>query len=270
MSQVQASDYRTVILNKFGERLERNPGYSFRAYARDLSFSASHLVGVLRARKGISLKKATDLASRLKLSGRENKLFLASVQALHSRSGAIKTSALQELARASKESDFVPLSMELFDVVSSWFHYAILELWNLKSFQCEPHWIAEALGISAIEADLALARLQRVGLLKHDSEGLLKPAAVTTTAGNDMPQKALRRHHQQILEKAKTAIDSQSTDRRDSSAMTIAVNSSQLDQAKTLIKEFRRRFTQLMTATDEKNAVYCLSIQYFELTQRNS
>ncbi len=80
-----------------------------------------------------------------------------------------------------------------------------------------------------------------------------------------MPSEGLKKHHEQILEKAKDSIYLQSLEQRDLSAITVAVHRSDLPMAKEMIKKFRRDLTAKLEAREDRDAVYCLAIQLFQL-----
>lgn len=72
-------DYRTQLEAQLARRREVNPRYSLRAFAKKVGLSPSKLSEVLSKKRCLSLTRATDVAGRLGLSGKERQAFLLSV-----------------------------------------------------------------------------------------------------------------------------------------------------------------------------------------------
>ena len=68
-----------IIKEEFSKRVTRNSSYSLRAFARDLGVSPASLSCFLNQKKGISEKKATDIAGRLDLNLSKKEQFIISV-----------------------------------------------------------------------------------------------------------------------------------------------------------------------------------------------
>ncbi len=62
-------DYRDILKNELERRMNANPRYSLRAFARDLLTPASRLSEVLNGRRGLSEASADRIVRRLKLGG---------------------------------------------------------------------------------------------------------------------------------------------------------------------------------------------------------
>lgn len=84
--QKENLSYLQVLEKYFELRKKRNPRYSRRKYAQDLGLTAMHLNYIMRGKRGLSREKAESVASVLKLSSRDRKIFLQVVSALSGRS----------------------------------------------------------------------------------------------------------------------------------------------------------------------------------------
>ncbi|MGZ3748755.1 MAG: hypothetical protein ACXVCD_15580, partial [Pseudobdellovibrionaceae bacterium] len=58
MNNTFAMSYQTILKNELKYRLQRNPSYSLRAFAKALEMSAPHLSDILSGKKGLSLSSA--------------------------------------------------------------------------------------------------------------------------------------------------------------------------------------------------------------------
>ena len=166
-----------------------------------------------------------------------------------------------------KEIGFKVLEADRFTAISQWYHLALLALTTLDGFTTHrrhstPAWIAKRLGITRLEAELAIDRLKRLGLLAEKAGCLVQTESHFFV--KDQPSLALRTYHQQILEKASAAITGQAVPSRDISGCTIPMDPARLPEANEIIRRFRRELMALMSS-GKRASVYHLSVQLFRL-----
>ncbi len=260
--------YRERLRKELALRSARNPKYSLRAFARDLGVFPSRLSDILNEKQGISLETAASLARKLGLFDAEHAIFLLSAEAEHSRSGKRRRAAKKELEKSEADREYQVFQEELFDVVSDWYHFPILELTLLSDFDPRPQWIAPKLGISLATAEVAVKRLLTVGLIEGTTA---KWKAVTTfpSVVRNVPSEAVKRFHAQILDKAKASLYLTNVAERDMSAVTMAFDPQDLPKVREEIQKFRRSLERRYKKSPDKRAVYCFSQQFFPLTQRD-
>jgi len=269
MSKERVLDYRQILLRELSSRMRRNPRYSLRAFARDLQIPAPKLSQALRGIKGFSAQRAQAIAEKLNLSANEKELFIDLVDSEHSRSRVGREQAKERVAQKTKDDGFAELDLERFQIISDWFHFAILELTDVKDFKSEPKWISQRLGISLEETKKAVERLLDFGLLTKNKKGLLEQTHADLATPSGIPSRPIREQHSQLLYKADKALDRFSVNERDFSAITLAISTQEIPKAKKLIKEFRRKFNKEMQIAPEKDRVYCIGIQFFPLDEKN-
>lgn len=258
-------NYRTIIGRELEVRKRRSSGYSLRAFARDLKIPAPKLSQILSGTCGMSRDRAIKISTSMGLCPDEKDLFITLVEAEHSRSPIDRKRAQDKLEKLKEADDFDPLSIERFKIISDWYHTAILELPKLKNFKSAPKWISERLGIKKNQVTSAIERLVDFGLLEEDPESfILKRTKNHLATPSGIPSREIREHHSQILSKADRALEL-SVAERDFSTITMAIDSSRLEEAKEKLKEFRRDFCKEIQSGQEKDRIYCLAIQFFPL-----
>lgn len=264
---MQYSDYTDVLHEHFVKRKAHNPRYSLRAYARDLKVLPSQLSQILNKKQGASYEVAEVMSSCLKLEGARKKWFCNSAGELHARSFKERKEYKQKLDLfkdgAKKYSE---IQMEFFNVISDWYHFAILELTYHESFQSNSRWISTVLDISIEDTEKAIQRMLKLGLLQFE-QGQYKDTFGYLATPEETPSSSLRNFNRQLIEKALSAMEDRPIDEREMSSSLFALDKSQLKEMKIKMREFKRN---LMTEADKakkKNSVYCLSMQLFELTR---
>lgn len=96
-------DYRIILRQEMQKRLERNPSYSLRAFARDLGILPNRLISVLNRKYGISPKAALYLAEKLGFDQKQTELFCDLVRIEHARSRRERESARLKFSKESTE-----------------------------------------------------------------------------------------------------------------------------------------------------------------------
>lgn len=259
-------DYRDILREELETRCERNPRYSLRAFSRDLGISSSRLSEVLAGRYGLSREAAQSIGKKLDWNENEIALFCDLVDSEHARAKKKRTEAKQRLQVDA--NPYQQLTLDSFQVISDWYHYAILELTLIRDFKSDPKWIARRLGISDHIVIAAIDRLKRLDLLVEE-EGKLRATDGFTATPSGIPSDALKKFHRQLLEKALSSIYLQTVEERDLSHLILAIDRNQLKEAKEEIKTFRRSFDAKFGKAKTKDEVYCLGVTFFRLEEGN-
>lgn len=245
-----------------------NSSYSLRAYARDLGLSAPRLSQVLSRKQGISTLSAEEIAQKLKLPENKKQWFISSVGSIHARSYKERTDFKTRIQTYKEEAKiFTELQLEYFKVISDWWHFAILELTYLNDFKNDPNWMSEILGITKEEVEEAIVRMKALELIE-EKDGKLIDVFKFLATPNDVPSMALKKFHTQLMKKAMEALHEQDVMEREMSSNVFSITKEQLPAFKEKLRNFRREFEHEASTQKDKNAVYCLSIQFYELTRR--
>lgn len=258
-------DYRHILIRELERRTLKNPSYSLRAFARDLKMSPSRLSDVINGRYGFSHSASLQVAERLELPNWEREQFVDLVQAKHARSLSQRKIAQARLGKYATRK-FRDLKEDIFQMIADWYHMAILELTALDAFEGSPEWISQALGINKKTAQTALDRLLRLNLLKVEGQKMV-PVDDFSAIGGDTPSAAIKEFHSQILLKAQEALISQEVHQREFGSVMLAFDRKNLVKAKAAIRKFRREFSEICGSRESQDSVYCLAMQFFDLTK---
>ncbi len=208
---------------EFERRVRSNPRYSLRAFARDLAMSPGEVSEIIKGKRRLTAKAIAKISVRLGLNASETQALLGAAN--------LEASGLNNAEIQTRE-----LSADLFRVVSDWYCFAILNLFDTVAFRADPKWIGSRLGISPAEAKLALERLERVGLTRR-VKGRLERDAAFVISSSGIPSEAIRSYHKQVLTKAMQALETQPVNERDITGLGIALDTRDLPD---LIGELRK------------------------------
>jgi len=266
---MQYSSYHDLLDEEFEKRKNFNEAYSLRAFARDLGLPAPRLSLILKKREGISVEAAEEIANKLKLNEQKKQWFCSSVGSLHSRSSKERESFKERVQQYKHEAKvFSEIHLEYFKVIADWYHFAILELTYLKDFKNDPHWIADVLKITPTEVKEAIDRMRALDLVV-ENDGNLVDAFKFLATPNDVPSASLKKFNTQLMKKAMEALYEQDVLEREIASNIFSVRKDQLPLFKEKLRTFRRELEHEASQQKEKDAVYCLSMQFYELTNRS-
>jgi uncharacterized protein (TIGR02147 family) len=260
-------DYRFLLKQEFQLRRQKNAAYSLRAFAQSLDLSAAYLSQIFSGKRTLSEAAAQTISEKFRWSHKRRQIFFSLVRYTRAQDSQSKARILEQLQDLS-EVEFFELKQDQFQLISEWFHFAIVELSDVKGFRPEADWIAKRLGITSGQADEAVKRLLRLGLLKK-SGGVLKKAEPFHRI-KAVPSAAIRTFHQTNLQRAGEALKNQDFSVRDFSGTTVAINKKNIVEVKQLIQEFRDKLNRFCAKSDEPDAVYQLAVQFFRVDQKSN
>jgi len=264
----ECESYRDVLKEELQRRVDQNPLYSLKAFARNLEIAPSQLSEVFSHKRGLSSDKAKQISKKLQLNKMETDFFVTMVESEHHRSKSKREIARVKLAKF-KGAKLEELEEESFKVIRDWYHFAIIELIKMRGFKENPKWIASQLGIQPEQAEQALKRLVRLNMVeKIKGRYKVSQTKIYKTKGS-VPSADVRSHHNQMITKALWAIETQSVKERHLFSTTMAIDSSRLEEAQKLIKEFHMKLNILLTERkSKKDKLYAFTTQLFSLKEK--
>lgn len=267
MSYLFTNDHREYIKRELAARVRRRPLYSQRAFARDLGVAPSSLTDFLKGRIGFSSGRIAQISKQLGLSQEQKEHWADLVDGKFSRDiDRRKQSLLRVKARLEAEKN--ALTMEEFKTISEWQHFAYVELIDMDSKKySDVKTAAAALKIPLKEMKEVVHRLLVLKLLKEVSAGSYA-VDPRSNIGNQIPSEGIRYFHQQLLEKAMAALETQPMTRRFNSSTMVGLPKSKIP---VIIEELQSMAFKILephmqnTAGEPDEELYCLGIQFFDL-----
>lgn len=258
---MEKREFRLQLQQELVSRCQKNSRYSLRAFARALDVSSSALSAMLKGKRTITASSVEKLGKAIGLDPRDITRY--KILAREKKTG-IKT-------EPDSQEGFQQIALDTYAVISDWYHYAILELIRVRDFQPSTAWIGKSLGITRSEAYIAVERLQRVGLLEIKKDGRWVDKTVEGKATNiqdDLTSAASRKLQKQVLELSLRCLEEMpSTELRNHTSLTLAINPEDLPLAKEKIKKFRRELAEMLETNKNPTEVYHLSVSLYPVTR---
>ena len=245
--------FRLFLQAQLVERLQRNPNYSLRSFAKSLSVSPSALSDMINGKRTITRTSIQKLGLELGLSLLQIEHFVR---------------AEATGARPLSSTQFQVIDQDQFALISDWYHYAILELMKVKGFEGTPLWISKALGISRVEASAAIERLLRMNLITIEKgKWQDQSAGFSTNFDKGLVSQAMRKMQKQIVQQSAQAIEDVPFGERTHSSMTMAIDPADLAEATKMILAFQKDLCAFLERKQKPKDVYHLSVGLFPATQ---
>lgn len=265
---LESTSYRSFLRATLAERVLKNPSYSLRSFARQIGVAPSMLSSVLNGGRNLSIVNAYKVARQLELSDTEAEYFALLVQAESAKTLEHKAAVENKMRALNPDHGMHDLTVDRFRMISTWYHLPILEMAEMTGVALTADSAAAKLGITKNDAQLALERLERLELLSRDSKGRYKKVHDNLLTVSQLPDEGMRRYHRQMLEKAIESIETQTPDEKLIGTFNVAFDPEQLEQAKTILKEFFMKINRLAAKGRSRKKIYHLSTVFFDLTHQ--
>jgi uncharacterized protein (TIGR02147 family) len=263
----ESNSYRAYLRSVLAQRVQKNPRYSMRSFAKSLGVQVSQLSELLRGKRELSESRAVQIADKLGMSRDEAEYFRVLTQAERTKDPLHRKILFEQLARLNPRAQSArDLSVDRFVTISDWYHFAILRLLEIPGFQSTAKAVAKALGLKAIEAEAALERMERLDLVERQPDDTWKKVTADVQISSETPNSAIRRFHTQLLEKTIQALEEQTPAERFTGTETIALSKSQLKAASAIYEECFQKILRLAKVPKPDAEVYHLGIHSFRLS----
>ena len=253
--------------DEYSRRRSANPSYSLRAFSRSIAVPAGRMSEIFSGKRRLTRELGEKIAMRLFDTPADVNTFVALIEKLNAEQLKASNSRQQKKKRPTSKSGavYTQLDVDAFHLIADWQYYAILSLMRTSDFQADPAWVSARLGITTVEVQGALERLERLGMIEKKGKKIQRTKGPITTTF-DVPSQALRQSHKQNITQALEALDNVSVELRDITSITMPLNPECLPEVKALIKDFRRNLSKI---AEEGNCseVYNLNVQLFPVTK---
>jgi len=248
--QIEKFEYRKILKRTLSERKMRNPLYSMRSFARDLDISVTALSQVLSCKRDFSLKNMKKVSKQLCWSPAQIEQVLDLIK--------------PHMRNSERDEKILELQEDMFSLISEWYYLAILTIAKQPNAMARPDLLAEKLGIKPGLVETALERLVRLKLIEIIDDKLIRTSESIRT-GLDIPSASIRKYHTQNLNLAQHSLENVPLELREVSSMTMNIDPEQMEMAKKMIIDFKRKFTKVMEKGEPQDA-YTLAIHFFPAT----
>ncbi len=259
-------DWASFLRAVLSERKTANPKYSLRAFAKSIGVSAGFLSQLMSGKRQLSGDAAHKIIKRMKYSGKELEYLSYLAQHEAAASPALQAQLNEKLGELRRTFKPQIVDNENFAFIKDWYHIPILEMTYLNNFDFTAKNIAKGLGIPLIQAEVAIDRLVRMGFLLRKKDGTLEKLDAHSVFRTNRRNEAFASFHRQMLALAIDSIDESPIEERIIMTQTFCIDESQIEEAKSLSREYIQKMASLFERAPQKMQTYQLNVQFFNLT----
>jgi len=255
------TDFESVkdyLKSEFEFRVKKNPRYSLRSFAQYLKINPAELSQVFHGKRRLSAVSAVKVAKSLGLNAQETKHLLWLLQSEKNKKAGLNLD-FQEPKLVQE------INLELFAKVSNWYHFAILNIIDMKNFIWSAREISKQLGIGQSEAQIAMNDLIQTGLVKIE-ERSKKISARAVEVKSQIPSHSIRKYHRQMIERAMLSLDEVSIENREFQGVGFVINPESIPAIKNEIRQFSQYIANKFHKVSGQS-VYQIEICLFPITK---
>ena len=247
------NEFRRILKNKFKEVTARNPNISQRGFAKMVGLAPSEISLVMNGKRVFGIGKILSVIEKLNLSEDASKKI------------NILTSSDPNYKLYTMGESYESLDTLSFASLSDWYYFAILALADMEDTTGSVDYYAKRLGLEEEVAEKAITLMLDMKLLSV-IEGRLVVRNTMLSSPNDKACPFILKNHKQHIKLAQECMDNDNVGDRDISGITVKFNRSRIQEAREVIRDFRRSMAELLDSEDS-NEVYRLEVMLFPLTR---
>lgn len=238
--KITQNSFPKYLKIQYEKKIDKNPAFSLRAYAKFLNIDQSTLSKVLKGKRNISYERMRDCLIKLEASQEE-------INSL-------------EIEKDQRQGDYIEVD-EQSVAISDWKYWAILEFLKTQhNFELKS--ISDIFNIQQDEVIDILKELIGQGFIDKDYNLLRPNNSWTNKKSTSQTRRELQK---KFLSLSKYAIDNVPMDKRYHGSLTIAVDNKRVPELKERLIQLQEEFGKNAQKSGHLNEVYQVCISFFPL-----
>lgn len=270
MNIFEYQNFRLFLGDYLNFMKDKEKGFSQRAILKKMGISSTgFLANVISGRNNLTEAQAATLGDILGLKKREKEYFETVVFFTQAKTIEEKNKHFEKMIKIHK-SKYRKLSKDQMGLFAKW-HYAVVrEIIALTEFKGDYKALAKMVKpkISETEAKNAIEMLEKIDLIKKDSQGIYRQHKGTVTTGDEVKSLQVSNFLLETMKKAELAMDNTDPLERDISELTLKISENKMKEIKSEIRMFRKKLLQLAEQDTNKNSVYQCNINFFPVSEK--
>ena len=262
------TDFRQLLKEYVSARKAQNKVFSYRWYSQKAGYSSPNFLKlVIDGQRSLTDDGVERLAKVFTWTAAHRKYFQLLVNFDRCKSQSEKSSLALEIAQSQASQQTSALNKDQMSYYTHWYYIPIRELILSQPSPLTSTDIGNRLcpRVSAKNVDEAIGSMLRLKIIKK-TKTWYKVANDLVDTGNETTALVVGQYHRQNLEMAKESMDRFPPDIREISSSTLNLCPDSIEQAKTMVQEFRKKLFALEKQSGSKE-VYQFNFQMFPLTQ---
>lgn len=239
-----------ILRKEYFNKLDHNPAYSIRAFARDIGVGKTTLHEILNNDKKL------------------NQLTCERVLEYLEYPEDLKDLVLNYNLRPESDENYKELTDEEFKTIATCEHYGVLSLARTGLCEFNKNSLAERLDISVDDLEEIVDDLKELDLIAIKENYLHRTPRPLTTS-YDIKSSTIRGYHKNNLDKIKGALDGVEVDLRDIASSTFLMEPAKIKVLKRELKSLRRKLVSDFENEGKESEVFLLNFSLIPISRRS-
>lgn len=235
-------------MESYSARKGQNPAFSLRAFSKKIGVSSGALSEILQSKRRVTAITAKKILENLNYSSEQIEKFLAETKA----------------PKKGQERYFQDLNFDQYEVLSSWYYLALLNLLELPDEDQDIAYISSRLNLPAKKIEESLERLVRLKMIEN-VYGRYVRTYIRYKTSEDVANSAIKKYHLDTLELSQVALRETEVELRDFSSILLKINPKNIKKVKELIRAFQDEVCDLVEQ-DSPEEIYHMNVHLYPLT----
>ncbi|MBN1575479.1 MAG: TIGR02147 family protein [Chitinispirillaceae bacterium] len=260
-------DYRTYLKDFYEERKGRQSFFSYRYFGDKVGIDPSYLLKVMLKSRHLSEKSIPRVSAFCGLDNIESEYFRTLVHFCKARTQSECKMLFEKLlsTRYVKSRRLLERQYEYF---RTWYHPVVRSVLEYFDFKNDFALLGRQLSppITAKEARASVRLLEKLDLIRRDSDGRYRLTEAAVTTGEEWNSLAIAAFQEQTIRLSQEAVDRHDRSLRDISTVTMNINAADFREIRDRVTEFRRSIISFVNESGGPDRTYHLNMQLFPLT----
>jgi uncharacterized protein (TIGR02147 family) len=264
-------DYRAFLNDMFRFRKKKDSYFSYRYFSNKAGFSSPNFLKlVIEGKRNLTNASIAKVSKGFGFSKQERESFEALVFMNQAKDYEQKNHYLKKVMSIKGYNNIRRIEKKSYEYFSKWYNLAIRETVMFRGRNLTAEQIAGILNpkITTREAEKSINLLMEIGLIRKDKDGLWEQSDPALTTGPEVQSLAIANLHREMLRLATESIERYPADKRDITALTLRVNSGDMEELKRRIAHFRKELLESALVEEDTDQVIQVNIQAFPLTDK--
>jgi uncharacterized protein (TIGR02147 family) len=260
-------DYRIFLKDFYEEQKERHGYFSYRYFGNRVGIDSSYLLKVILKSRHLSEKTVTAVSDFCGLTGNEAEYFHLLVHFGKAQSQRESKLLFEKLLTIRNVKSRCLLERQ-YEYFRTWYHPVVRSVLEYFDFKGDFALLGKQLSppLSAKEARDSVRLLEKLQLIRKNSDGRYRLTETAVTTGEDWRSVAIGAYQEETIRLSSEAIERHERSLRDISTVTMNINAADFEEIRDRVTEFRRSIISFVTDSTDADRTYQLNIQLFPLT----
>lgn len=250
-------DYRLFLADYMACRKLDRGGFSFRSFGQKAGVSPSLLKDILNHRQNLSVPVMLKYASAMGLSALETEYFTAMVGYNNAKLNADKNAFLNEMMRLRGRSPVRFLESKQYEYFTCWYHAVVREMVTAMGFGDNAKEIAAKIlpAVTVGKVRKSIRLLKDLKFIRQNESGAWISNDKLVSSEYEIQSVALKQYHDGVLQCARKALDTVTSENREFQGMTLCATQKTYDGLKQRIRTFTDEILRTVAAEPEEAGV---------------